>query len=469
MTDAHHFDVLVIGAGPGGYIGAIRAAQLDLHVACVEQGPTLGGTCLNIGCIPSKALLDSSEWFAQAQNAFARHGVVCDGLRLDLPVMMSRKESVVQGLAQGIAGLFKKHGVTHLQGHACVRDPHSVEITAEGGVTQTVHAQSIVIATGSEPISLPTLPFDGDRIISSTEALSLSAVPHHLVVIGGGAIGLELGSVWLRLGAQVTVIELTPHLIPGTDVQISSALQRALKRQGFTFFLQTCVTQADVQDGLVSLTLENETGQQSLLEADRVLVAVGRKPYTMGLGVTELGIALDERGRIAVDHHYRTSVPSVYAIGDAIAGPMLAHKAEEEGVALAEQLAGHAGHVNYEALPSIVYTWPEVATVGLSEEAAKAAGVAYRVGTFPFVANGRARCLDAAEGMVKVLADAKSDRLLGLHLVGPRASDLIAEAVVAMEFGAAAEDLARSVHAHPTLSEALREAALSVESRSRQR
>jgi dihydrolipoamide dehydrogenase len=312
------------------------------------------------------------------------------------------------------------------------------------------------------------LPFDGDRIISSTEALSLPTVPHHLVVIGGGAIGLELGSVWLRLGAQVTVIELTPHLIPGTDVQISLALQRALMKQGFAFLLQTRVTQACVQDGTVTLTLEDGTGQQSLLEADRVLVAVGRKPYTTGLGVAELGIALDERGRIVVDQHYRTTIPSVYAIGDAIAGPMLAHKAEEEGVALAEQLAGQAGHVNYEAMPSIVYTWPEVATVGLSEEAAKAAGVDYRVGTFPFAANGRARCMDEAEGMIKVLADAKNDRVLGLHVVGPRASDLIAEAVVAMEFGAAAEDLARTVHAHPTLSEALREAALNVERRSRQ-
>ena len=468
MAETQRFDVLVIGTGPGGYVGAIRAAQLGLRVACVEKMLTLGGTCLNIGCIPSKALLDSSEWFAQARGKFAHHGIVCDGLRLDLPAMMSRKDTVVKGLTQGIAGLFKKNRITRVQGHARLRDPHTVEITADDGTQQTVQANAIVIATGSEPIALPMLPFDGQRVLSSTEALSLPEVPQHLIVIGGGAIGLELGSVWLRLGAKVTVVELLPRLLPGTDAQIATALQRALTKQGFTFLLSSRVTQGTVQNGRVVLTVENEKGQRSELAADRVLVAVGRKPYTTGLGTAELGIAFDKQGRIAVDKHYQTNIPGVYAIGDVIAGPMLAHKAEEEGVALAERLAGQAGHVNYETVPSAVYTWPEVATVGLSEEAAKTAGIDYRVGTFSFLANGRARCLDEAEGLVKVIADTKSDRVLGVHIAGPRASDLIAEAVVAMEFGAAAEDLARTMHAHPTLPEALREAALNVDRRSRQ-
>ena len=468
MAETQRFDVLVIGAGPGGYVGAIRAAQLGLRVACVEKTPTLGGTCLNIGCIPSKALLDSSEWFAQARGKFAHHGIVCDGLRLELPAMMSRKDTVLKGLTQGVAGLFKKNKIARLQGHARLRDPHTVEITADDGTPQTVQAHAIVIATGSEPIALPMLPFDGQRVISSTEALSLPEVPQHLIIIGGGAIGLELGSVWLRLGAKVTVVELLPRLIPGTDAQIATALQRALTKQGFTFLLSSRVTQGTVQNGRVVLTVENEKGQRSELAADRVLVAVGRKPYTTGLGAAELGIGFDKHGRITVDKHYQTNIPGVYAIGDVIAGPMLAHKAEEEGVALAERLAGQAGHVNYETVPSVVYTWPEVATVGLSEEAVKTAGIDYRVGTFSFLANGRARCMDEAEGLVKVIADTKSDRVLGVHIAGPRASDLIAEAVVAMEFGAAAEDLARTMHAHPTLPEALREAALNVDRRSRQ-
>ncbi|MEW6296443.1 MAG: dihydrolipoyl dehydrogenase [Thermodesulfobacteriota bacterium] len=468
MADPQRFDVLIIGAGPGGYVGAIRAAQLGLRVACVDKTPSLGGTCLNIGCIPSKALLDSSEWFAQAHSKFARHGIVCDGLRLDLSAMMARKEAVVKGLTQGIAGLFKKNKVTRVQGHARFRDPQTVAVTADDGTHQLIQAGAIVIATGSEPVALPMLPFDGQYIVSSTEALSFPAVPQHLVVVGGGAIGLELGSVWLRLGAKVTVVELMPRLIPGTDGQISAALQRALAKQGFTFLLNTRVTQGVVQDGTVTLTVENDKGQQSQLQADRVLVAVGRKPYTAGLGAEDIGVAFDSRGRIVVDKHYRTNVPGVYAIGDVIAGPMLAHKAEEEGVALAERLAGQAGHVNYDVIPNVVYTWPEVATVGLSEEAAKASEINYKVGTFSFLANGRARCMDEAEGIVKVLADAKSDRVLGIHMVGPRASDLIAEAVMAMEFGAAAEDIARTVHAHPTLPEAVREAALAVDRRARQ-
>jgi dihydrolipoamide dehydrogenase len=469
MADPQRFDVLVIGAGPGGYVGAIRAAQLGLRTACVEKAPTLGGTCLNIGCIPSKALLDSSEWFSQAAHKFAHHGIACDGLRLDLPAMMSRKDTVVKGLTQGIVGLFKKNRVTRLEGHARFRDAQTVEIIGNDGTPQLVQAGAIIIATGSEPIELPSLPFDGERIISSTEALSLSAVPQHLVVVGGGAIGLELGSVWLRLGAKVTVVELLPRLIPGVaDAQIASVLQRVLTKQGITFMLGARVAQGDVRDGHVSLTIENDKGQRDELTADRVLVAVGRKAYATGLNAAEVGVAFDDRGRIVVDKHYQTSVPGVYAIGDVIAGPMLAHKAEEEGVALAERLAGQAGHVNYEVIPGVVYTWPEVATVGLSEEAAKSSEIQYKVGTFFFLANGRARCLDDTDGIVKIIADAKTDRVLGVHIVGPRASDLIAEAVMAMEFGAAAEDIARTMHAHPTLPETLREAALNVEKRSRQ-
>jgi dihydrolipoamide dehydrogenase len=468
MAETQQFDVLFIGAGPGGYVGAIRAAQLGLRTACVEKTPTLGGTCLNVGCIPSKALLDSSEWFTQAREKFAHHGIECDGVKLDLPTMMDRKNTVVKGLTQGVDGLFKKNKITRFLGQAHLRDTHTTEITGIGGAQQLVQAKAIAIATGSEPISLPTLPFDGTHIVSSTEALAFSEVPKHLVVVGGGAIGLELGSVWLRLGAKVTVVELMPRLIPGIDTQIASSLQRSLTKQGFSFLLGAKVTQALVQNGEVTVTVENEKKQQSELKADRVLVSVGRKAHVTGLGAAEIGIAFDERGRIVVDEHYQTSVPGVYAIGDVIAGPMLAHKAEEEGVALAERLAGKAGHVNYDVVPSIVYTWPEVATVGLSEEAAKASEIPYKTGTFSFLANGRARCMDEADGMVKVIAEAKTDRILGVHIIGPRASDIIAEAVMAMEFGASAEDMARTMHGHPTLPEALREAALNVDRRSRQ-
>lgn len=468
MADTQQFDVLVIGSGPGGYVGAIRAGQLGLRTACVEKMATLGGTCLNIGCIPSKALLDSSEWFAQAKEKFAHHGIVCSGVTLDLPAMMQRKDKVVEGLTKGIDGLFKKNKVMRINGLARFRDARTVTVTASDGTTQEVQARAIVIATGSEPISLPTVPFDGERIVSSTEALTFSQVPKHLVVIGGGAIGLELGSVWLRLGAKVTVVELLPRLVPGIDVQIASALQRSLTKQGFSFMLGSKVTQAAAKNGEVTLTVENAKKELSELTADRVLVAVGRKAYTTGLGAEEIGVAFDDRGRVKVDKHYQTNVPGVYAIGDAIAGPMLAHKAEEEGVALAELLAGQAGHVNYDVVPGIVYTWPEVASVGLSEETAKASEIPYKVGTFSFLANGRARCMDEADGMVKVIADAKTDRILGVHIVGPRASDIISEAVMAMEFGASAEDMARTMHGHPTLPEALREAALNVEKRSRQ-
>lgn len=469
MADAQQFDVVIIGSGPGGYVGAIRAAQLGLRTACVEKEAALGGTCLNVGCIPSKALLDSSEWFSQAQHKFANHGVMCEGIRLDLPVLMNRKDSIVKGLTQGIAGLFKKHKVTSLRGHARFRDAKTLEMTAADGSQQVVQAKAIVIATGSEPISLPSLPFDKDRVVSSTEALCFPEVPKHLVVVGGGAIGLELGSVWLRLGAKVTVVELMPRLIPGpTDGQIATTLQRTLTKQGFTFLLGSKVTQGVVKDEEVVLTVEDGKGKARELRADRVLVAVGRKAYSTGLGAQDIGVTYDERGRVVVDNHYQTSVAGVYAIGDVTAGPMLAHKAEEEGVALAEHLAGKAGHVNYDVIPGIVYTWPEVASVGLSEEAAKASDILYKAGTFFFLANGRARCMDETDGLVKIIADAKTDRVLGVHIVGPRASDVIAEAVMAMEFGASAEDIARTMHGHPTLPEALREAALNVDKRSRQ-
>jgi dihydrolipoyl dehydrogenase len=468
MAEIQQFDVLFIGAGPGGYVGAIRAAQLGLRTACVEKAPALGGTCLNVGCIPSKALLDSSEWFTQAREKFARHGIACDGVKLDLPAMMGRKDAVVRGLTQGIDGLFKKNKITRYSGQARLLDARTTEITAADGAQQLVRAKAVVIATGSEPISLPTLPFDGTHIVSSTEALAFSEVPKHLVVVGGGAIGLELGSVWLRLGAKVTVVELMPRIIPGTDAQIASALHRSLAKQGFSFLLGAKVTRAAVQNGEVSVAVENEKKEVSELTADQVLVAVGRKAYAAGLGAAEIGVSFDERGRVVADKHYQTTVPGVYAIGDVIAGPMLAHKAEEEGVALAERLAGKAGHVNYDVVPSIVYTWPEVATVGLSEEAAKASEIPYKTGTFSFLANGRARCMDETDGMVKVVAEAKTDRILGVHIIGPRASDIIAEAVMAMEFGASAEDMARTMHGHPTLPEALREAALNVDRRSRQ-
>ncbi len=455
------FDVIVIGAGPGGYVCAIRAAQLGMKVACIEKRETLGGTCLNIGCIPSKALLQSSENFTEAAHGFAAHGIMLEGVTLDLARMQTRKTEVVTANVRGIEFLFKKNNVTWLKGAA--------KILGEGQVSvddTTYHGKSIVIATGSESTPLAGIQVDEDRIVTSTGALDFPAVPGHLVVIGAGVIGLELGSVWRRLGARVTVIEYLDRIVPGIDAEIATAFQRVLTKQGIVFKLGQKVTGATLTDAGVTLTMEPaKGGTATTLEADRVLLAIGRRPHTEGLGLAAAGIATDARGRVVTDAHFATNVPGIYAIGDVIAGPMLAHKAEDEGVALAEMLAGQKPHINYDAIPSVIYTWPEVAAVGATEEDLKAGGVAYTVGKFPFTANGRARAMGSIEGFVKILADAQTDRLLGAHILGPDAGGLIAECVTALEFGASAEDIARICHAHPTLSEAVKEAALAVEGR----
>ena len=455
------FDLIVIGAGPGGYVCAIRAAQLGLKVACVEKRETLGGTCLNIGCIPSKALLQSSEEFEHTRHALADHGVIVDGVRLDLDRMQARKREVVAANTKGIEFLFRKHKITWLKGAGRIVAPGQVDVAG------TVHtAKHIVIATGSESTPLPGVAVDESRIVTSTGALELDRVPGHLVVIGAGVIGLELGSVWRRLGSKVTVVEFLDRIVPGMDTEVARNFQRVLTKQGLTFRLGAKVTGARATDDGVSLTVEPvKGGPAEEIAADIVLLAIGRRPYLEGLGLDAVGVALDERGRIRTDGHYATNIPGIHAIGDAIAGAMLAHKAEEEGVALAERLAGQAGHVNYGAIPGVVYTWPEVGTVGETEESLKQAGVAYTVGKFPFTANGRARAMGEMDGFVKLLADKTTDRLLGAHIIGPDAGTLIAELVTAIEFGASAEDVARTCHAHPTLSEAVKEAALAVDGR----
>jgi dihydrolipoamide dehydrogenase len=459
------FDLVVIGAGPGGYVAAIRAAQLGMQVACIDKRAALGGTCLNVGCIPSKALLDSSEYYALAGTKFSRHGIQVGNLSLDLKAMMARKDQVVKGLTDGVAFLFKKNKITAIQGIARLAGPGKVAVKRADGAADTLEAKAILLVSGSEPASLPSLPFDGTTVVSSTEALAFDKVPTHLIVVGGGYIGLELGSVWARLGAKVTVVEFLPRILPQGDAELAHQLHRALTKQGLKFHVETKVTGASVQGGQVLVNAQSK-GENVLFQGDKVLVAVGRRPVTAGLGLDEAGVAVDERsGRVVVNERYETNVPGVYAIGDLIAGPMLAHKAQEEGVAVAELLAGKKGHVNYDAIPSVIYTWPEVASVGQTEEQLKEAGREYRVGKFPFLANGRARCLDETEGVVKILADAKTDRLMGVHIFGPRASELIAESVLAMEFAGSAEDIARTSHAHPTLSEAVREAALAVDRR----
>ncbi len=459
------FDLVVIGAGPGGYVAAIRAAQLGLKVACVEKRGALGGTCLNVGCIPSKALLDSSELYHLAQQRFGKHGIRVEGLGLDVPAMLARKDAVVKGMTGGVAGLFKKNKVEPVYGVARLDSPTTVSVTKTDGGQETLEAKHILLATGSEPIGLPFLPFDGQVVVTSTEALCFDRVPEHLLVVGGGYIGLELGSVWKRLGAKVTVVEFLPRIVPIADFEIGQALHRSLIKQGLEIQLQTKVTGAKVANGRASVTAETQDGQALTYDCDRVLVAVGRRPFADGLGLESLGVAVDKAGRVAVDHHFRTNVPGLSAIGDLIRGPMLAHKAEEEGVAVAEILAGKAGHVNYDTIPSVIYTWPEMASVGITEEQAKERGLDYRVGKFSFMANGRARAMDETEGFVKILADAQTDRLLGVHILGPRASDMIAEAVTTMEFAGSAEDIARICHAHPTLSEAVKEAAMAVDRR----
>ena len=457
------FDLVIIGAGPGGYQAAIRAAQLGLRVACVEKAPTLGGTCLNIGCIPSKALLESSELFVHTAHGVTSHGIKVGAVTFDLEAMMARKTKVVTILTKGIAGLFRKNKVEWIKGTARIAGANMVEVRATEGVQQ-IGAARILIASGSAPIELPALPFDGETIISSTEALALTKVPQRMLVVGGGAIGLELGSVWRRLGSDVLVVEFLDRIVPGTDKEIGAELKKALEKGGMKFQLSASATRAEKDGDRMRVTVESG-GKTSVEIADVVLVAVGRRPFHEGLGTDIAGIALDERGRIKVDEHFATSVPGIYAIGDVITGPMLAHKAEEEGVAAVEMMAGLAGHVNYAAIPNVVYTSPELASVGLSEDDAAARGIPIKVGRFPFIANSRARCMDDTTGLVKMIADAKTDRILGVHILGPHASELIAEAAVAMEFGASAEDIARSVHAHPTLAETLKEAALAVDGR----
>ncbi len=453
-------DLIVIGSGPGGYVAAIRAAQLGLNTACVEREPALGGTCLRVGCIPSKALLESSEHFAAARASLAKHGVKCGNVTLDLPTMLVRKDKIVDGLTGGIAALFKKNKVTRYAGHGRIAGPSRVEVEGEAGKSE-LRAKHIIIATGSKSAPLKGVEPDGDRIGTSTEALAYDAVPKHLVVIGAGFIGLELGSVWRRLGADVTVLEYLDRILPGVDTEIANEALKLYKRQGLKFQLGCRVTRASVKGK--QCTVQYEGGEP--ITCDRVLLAVGRVPNTDDLGLDIVGIQLDERGRVPVDEHFRTSANNVYAIGDVIRGPMLAHKAEDEGVACVERIVTGYSHVNYDAIPGVVYTEPEIATVGKTEEQLKDAGTKYRKGLFFFRGNGRARALDHVDGKVKVLADAKTDRILGVHIIGPRAGDLVVEAVAAIEFGASSEDLARCCHAHPTLAECVKEAALAVDGR----
>lgn len=464
------FDLIVIGAGPGGYVAAIRAAQLGLKVACVDKRGTLGGTCLNIGCIPSKALLHSSELYHKARHGLGVHGVNVKEASLDLDAMMAQKTKVVGELTKGIEFLFKKNKVSHLRGAARIAKAGEVAVTADGadgeGGSETYKAANILIATGSDSVALPGIEIDEETIVSSTGALSFPEVPGHLVVIGGGYIGLELGSVWGRLGAKVTVVEFLDTILATMDGEVAKHMGRILAKQGMEFRLSTKVTAAEKGADGVSLTLEPaQGGEAETLHCDAVLVAVGRRPYTEGLGLEEAGVALDNAGRVTVDAGYRTNVEGIYAIGDVIKGPMLAHKAEEEGAVAAEIIAGQSGHVNYDAIPGVVYTWPEAASVGKTEEELKADGVDYKVGKFPFTANSRGRTNVETDGFVKIIADAKTDRILGAHIIGAHAGNMIAELVLAMEFGASAEDVARTTHAHPTVSEAVKEAALAVAGR----
>jgi dihydrolipoamide dehydrogenase len=463
MAEQERFDLVIIGAGPGGYVAAIRAAQLGLKVACIEKEQRLGGVCLNVGCIPSKALLDSSEYYHLAREHLAEHGIRTGRPKLDLATMMARKEQVVQDLTDNVRKLLEGNRVAVFHGVARLSGPDRVEVSEPSGdPTEVLHTKGILLATGSEPIALPGLPFDGERIVTSTEALSFREVPKHLGIVGGGYIGLEVGSVWLRLGARVTVIEMLPQIATLLDGQVARGLERVLTRQGLKFRLRTRVLAAEVAGNGVRVALETD-GREESMECERVLVAVGRRPLTRGLGLEEAGVKVDPRtGQILVDAQYRTNIPTVYAIGDLIPGPMLAHKASAEGIAAVESIAGLPGEVNYDAIPAVIYTWPEVASVGLTEEQVKERSIPYCVGTYPFSGAGRARCMGEKDGFVKVIAHTKTDRLLGVHVLGPRASDMIAECVLALEFGASSEDLARTVHGHPTFAEALQEAAMAV-------
>ncbi len=463
MSD--NFDLIVIGGGPGGYVCAIRAAQLGLKTACVESRGTLGGTCLNVGCIPSKSLLNLSENFHKAKKNFFNQGIEVSDVRLNVEKMMSNKNKSVQVLTKGVEFLFKKNKVSYLKGKGVIFSPTNVVVYDQGKKT-SYNAKNIVIATGSYASSLPGVKIDEKNIISSTAALSLSSVPKSLVVIGGGYIGLEMGSVWKRLGAEVTVIENLPFITPGMDREVSNEFQKILIKQGIKFKLNSKVISIKDLGNEVKIEYQsNEKNSKEIISADKTLIAVGRKPYTEGLNLNKIGVKKDEKGRIKVNTKFQTDVKNIYAIGDVIEGPMLAHKAEEEGIAVAELLAGQSGHVNYDVIPGVIYTSPEVAYVGRSEEQLKKDGVTYKIGKFPFLANSRAKVNNETEGFVKILADSKSDRVLGVHIIGPHCGDMIAEMALAMEFGASAEDIARTCHAHPTHTEAIKEAALAVDKR----
>ncbi|AUG51545.1 dihydrolipoyl dehydrogenase [Thalassospira marina] len=463
---SENYDIVVIGGGPGGYVCAIRAAQLGLKVACVEKRGALGGTCLNVGCIPSKALLHSSHLFEEANQHFDTHGIEINTPKVNLEKMMARKDKVVDSNVKGIEFLFKKNKVTYVKGAGEIVSATEVKVALLDGGEETLSTKNIVIATGSEVTPLPGVEIDEKQIVSSTGALELSSVPKKLVVIGAGVIGLELGSVWRRLGSEVTVIEYLDRILPGMDGELAKQTQRIFAKQGLEFKLGHKVTGAKTGKGGVKLSVEpSKGGDAEEIKADAVLVAIGRRPYVTGLGLDNAGVELDERGRVKTDEHFQTNVQGIFAIGDAIAGPMLAHKAEEDGVALAEMLAGEEGHVDYGKVPGVVYTWPEVASVGKTEEQLKDEGTDYSVGKFPFTANGRAKAMESTEGFVKILEDKKTHRVVGCHIVGPAAGDLIAEVVLAMEYGASAEDIARTCHAHPALGESVKEAALAADGR----
>lgn len=458
---SEQYDLVVIGSGPGGYVCAIKAAQLGLKVACVEKRETLGGTCLNIGCIPSKALLHASEVYHQAESVMEKLGVKASKVSLDLKKMMEHKSKTVDELTKGIAFLFKKNKVTPVFGTGKITSANSVEVALNKGGTETLQTKNIVIATGSDIISLPNVEIDEKQIVSSTGALELPKVPDHLLIIGGGVIGLEMGSVWSRLGAKVTVVEYLDRITPSMDLEVSKSFQKILEKQGITFQLSTKVTDVKKSKSGVKVTVAPAAGGDSKeIACDVVLMSIGRKPYTENLGLDAAGVKMDERGRVEIDAHFRTSQPNIYAIGDAVKGAMLAHKAEEEGVAVAEIISGKHGHVNYNTIPNVIYTWPEVADVGKSEEQLKEEGTPYKIGKFPFAANGRAKACLNADGFIKILAHKDTDRVLGVHMIGPDVGNMINEAAMAMEFSASAEDIARSCHAHPTTSEVVKEAAL---------
>ncbi|MEY3678452.1 MAG: dihydrolipoyl dehydrogenase [Bacteroidota bacterium] len=455
------YDVVVIGSGPGGYVAAIRCAQLGLKTAIVEKYATFGGTCLNVGCIPSKALLDSSEHYHNASHTFQTHGIQLKDLKVDMPQMIKRKNEVVEQTTAGIVYLFKKNKVTSYQGHGSFVDKNTIKVSKADGSTETITAKNVIIATGSKPTELPFIKIDKKRIITSTEALNLQEVPKHLILIGGGVIGLELGSVYARLGAKVSVVEFADSIIGTMDKTLGAELLKSLKKLGMEFLLNHKVTGATVKGNKVMVSTDDSSGKTVSLEGDYCLLAVGRTAYTDGLCLENIGLSVEERGKkITVNEHLETQIPGIYAIGDVVRGAMLAHKAEDEGVFVAERIAGQKPHINYNLIPGVVYTWPEVASVGYTEEQLKEQGRKYKSGSFPFKASGRARASMDTDGLVKVLADAETDELLGVHMIGPRVADVIAEAVVAMEFRASAEDIARICHAHPTFTEAFKEAAL---------